>query len=627
VSPCRAQVTGIGFVGRADVGDAGIVSAASGDELVLFSLQVTEPSLGYLDSHLTQAAPTATLIEGASRVPLDLSADLLGDINKGWAAAVPKGVPVRLELAKAGFAQSFDLRAGRRVGPDPVALYRDPQQPDLNVSLGATQTLDATTSAGGSVSYQVQLQGATLSYFSPDPRTPPPGPDRGFLILNLQTANSTTTGVNAGIDATSPLPGTRVELRLADGTQITAVHQADPLGASGLLDGLYYFAVPGNLTTGRVVIDPGSAVPGYQRNGGTTDTPVTLRFAQPASFDFVFPAAQPAAPGANVGAASRRAGRQHSSSQAVLLIVALAVAAAAVGVLAVLRRRQGLAVRPVTHTRAALMAAAGIPALGWPAPHLGLPAAPAALTAGTPPANGHSPPPAATPKLVVRLLGPLEVEGLRHRLRRKPAIRLLVWLALNIGRPVGTDELRFTLATTDDNEPSEATLYSYASHLRQALPDGVLPSSDHSGYRLEGDIEVDWSTFQALAAQAATDPAAKPGLLRGALMLVRGQPLAHDSWAGVDQTIRHITTAIEQVAMDAARGALEIREPRAAEWAINQGLLALPASPLLWEARLIAAAAGSGYGLERAWTDAGRALGADLILLQPTRQRLQADLV
>jgi hypothetical protein len=233
------EVTGIGFAGRADVGDAGLVMAAAGDQLVLFTVQVTEPTtFSYLDSTLTHATPTATLIEGTARIPLDVSSGLLGDITKGWAAAIPKGVPVRLELAKAGYAQTFDLRTGRRVGPDPVALYRDPTKPDLSVSLGATQTLAATTSAGGRVSYQVELHGATLSYFSPDPRTPPPGPDRGFLILNLQTANSTASPINPTIDAAAPLPGSRIRLQLADGTQIAATHRNDPLGASGLLDGI-----------------------------------------------------------------------------------------------------------------------------------------------------------------------------------------------------------------------------------------------------------------------------------------------------------------------------------------------------------------------------------------------------
>jgi hypothetical protein len=367
----------------------------------------------------------------------------------------------------------------------------------------------------------------------------------------------------------------------------------------------------------------------HESGDNTTGGTPTLRFAQPASFDFAFPAAQVAPPLTNAVVAGRPVGRHHSTSPAIVLMAVLAiVAAAVVGLLVAVRRRQGLAVLPVTHSQAVLMAAAGLPAIRGQLPRLGLPPVPASLTAGPPTVNGHSAPPtAAQPALVVRLLGPLEVEGLRRNLRRKPAIRLLVWLALNPGRPVGTDELRFALATGDDNEPSEATLYSYASYLRRALPDGVLPPSDHRGYRLGGDVEVDWSIFQSLVAQAASQPADKPALLHAALMLVRGQPLAHDSWAGVDQTIRHMTTAIEQVAVDAARGALDVRDPRGAEWAINQGLVALPASPLLWEARLVAAAAGSGYGVERAWADAGGALGADLVLLQPTLQRLRTNLV
>jgi hypothetical protein len=46
-------------------------------------------------------------------------------------------------------------------------------------------------------------------------------------------------------------------------------------------------------------------------------------------------------------------------------------------------------------------------------------------------------------------------------------------------------------------------------------------------------------------------------------------------------------------------------------------------TPLLWELRLGAAAAGSGVGLQRAWTQAESALGEDRGMLAATYERLR----
>ncbi len=229
--------------------------------------------------------------------------------------------------------------------------------------------------------------------------------------------------------------------------------------------------------------------------------------------------------------------------------------------------------------------------------------------------------------MVVRVLGPLDVEGLISRLRRRPARRLLVCLAVFADRALSGDQLRNVLATADDTEPSAESLRTFASHLRRALPDGLLPAAGPSGgYRLTGNVEVDWGVFQALTNQAAALPAGpeRVELIDRALRLVRGIPLTGEAWAGIDQTVRHIETTIERVAADGAHVALGLRDARRAETITTQGLLAAPASPLLWEARLVAAAAGSGVGLERAWHHAKDTLGIDADLLAATYQRLRA---
>jgi hypothetical protein len=107
------------------------------------------------------------------------------------------------------------------------------------------------------------------------------------------------------------------------------------------------------------------------------------------------------------------------------------------------------------------------------------------------------------------------------------------------------------------------------------------------------------------------------------MRLVRGVPLVGDRWLGIDDTVRLIDATIETTAADGARLALELRDARTAEAILTRGLLVASKSPLLWELRLIAAAAGSGVGLERCWQQAQEALGEDAVLLAATYERLR----
>ncbi len=144
------------------------------------------------------------------------------------------------------------------------------------------------------------------------------------------------------------------------------------------------------------------------------------------------------------------------------------------------------------------------------------------------------------------------------------------------------------------------------------------------GYQLVGDVEVDAVDFETLITRiAGVGGAERPDLASRALRLVRGVPLAAGSWEGVEAQVRHLTTGVETVAVDTARLALELRDARHAEWAIGQGLLAAPEAPVLWELRLIAAAAGSGVGLERAWQQTQATLNGDAGSLALTYERLR----
>ena len=136
---------------------------------------------------------------------------------------------------------------------------------------------------------------------------------------------------------------------------------------------------------------------------------------------------------------------------------------------------------------------------------------------------------------------------------------------------------------------------------------GFAQSMDlRSAKRVGAGVELDLALFEELIAQAATKPADRVRLFEAALALVRGEPLAHQSSPGVDQQVHHMVATIEAVAHQAANDALQEGDALRAESAISRGLLACPSSPLLWEDRLLAAARGSGYGLEQAWRAAHR---------------------
>jgi len=619
-----SRVAGIGFV-HTEALPTQTVTAAPGDQLAVIDLRISAYDEPYLDpGTLDGPFATFTVVAGSTRTPLPIDAGP-SNVTPGtdvYAVAVPVGAPVYLQASRAGFTQTLDLRTGRRVGMSPDVLYRDPAQPWLETSVGTTQTLDATESPGGTgVAFDVTVANVYLTYFPPDPSLRPPVLDTGWLILDATTAALTPGGDPLPNLQAKPLPAAALHLVLAGGTQVPAAH-VDQLGEQGLLGGIFYFSVPADLTKAQLVVEPGV-------NVAATDnaSPVDLAFTQPATFDLSLPSEAPASPPLVAPGVVPAAAVDHPRFPwaEIAVLVALALIAGAVCIVSLRRWRDpGLAALPVVHTQAALMAGAGPPALS--ASPRGLGPGPPVIDASAEPAADAPAPPAGT-RLVVSVLGPLVVEGLTRTVRRKPVTRLLVCLALNIDRAMPSDTLRYLLATGEDAEPSESTLYNYAHHLRQALPEGILPANNPGGYRLGPGVEVDWAIFEGLVARAAAEPAEMPRLVTTALSLVRGQPLAQMSWAGIEDRVNEMVATIERVAHDAATAALAARDARAADWAISRGLLASPGSPGLLEDRMVAAAAGSGYGVERAWADAQRILGPDAAWLEPAYRSLRGSSV
>jgi hypothetical protein len=225
--------------------------------------------------------------------------------------------------------------------------------------------------------------------------------------------------------------------------------------------------------------------------------------------------------------------------------------------------------------------------------------------------------------LIVRVLGPLEVDGLVKPIRRRSVRRLLVVLAITPERPMGADELAMAISDHPDRDPKTASLQSYASILRSSLADGLLPDATTDGYRLDhGAIAVDWLAVAAIASEVPRQTGWEERAA-GALELVRGPPLTGGSWEGVEPAVRSMQATIEHLARDLAAHLIAEGNPVRAEWAAAKGLAAVAGSVGLWQERLDAAAAGSGYGLERAWTDARAVLGADAALLSARYQHLR----
>ena len=513
---------------------------------------------------------------------------------------------------------------------------------DTEIDPHAMATLVAMATINGSVrtiDFPISFASATLSSVGPASPATPIRPDQAFLAVNMSASVGDADGTQ--VEPYAALPGSNVSLRLSDGTALHPV-SSDGESLPTLLSPTYTFVVPARLGDAQLVIAPNQVAAQYL-DSSATFKPVTLTFTAPAIFNLGFPPSGGAANGQPKGGGPPTAHAKRAGEFPLVIVIVIvgAVIAAGVGVETARRRKHWLPARPVRTSQAALLALtdAERTRLAAPRPPPALEAPPAMLSPWVPrpdytattetpaaPPDTHSDAAAREPVMIIRILGPLDVEGLTHTVRRRSALRLLVCLAIHAEREVSVEELRDGIATKTDAPPATATVHSIASTLRNRhLPSGLLPpiGPGSNGYRLSTGVEVDWSMFQALSARADTlDGAARLELLSRALRLVRGAPLAHSLWQGVTRACQQMETEIETTAADAARLALELRDARGAEWAISQGVRAVGDSVVLWELRLVAAAAGSGHGLERAWRDAQERLGADASMLAATYQRL-----
>ena len=199
------------------------------------------------------------------------------------------------------------------------------------------------------------------------------------------------------------------------------------------------------------------------------------------------------------------------------------------------------------------------------------------------------------PRLMV--LGPVTVNGGDKSLgatRRGRATELVAYLALHSGatmhqinevmwpgqrvskqnRNSFVSRVRHWLGHTADNQP-------YLAHV-----------NDGGDYRLHGDVTCDWHDFLHLAREGLSSGEEGADDLEAALRLVRGRPflgIDPDAYTWAEADTQQMISAIVDVAHTLANIRLRQDNARAAQAAAAQGLLAEPASEVLYRDAMRAA--------------------------------------
>ncbi|MEW6473878.1 MAG: hypothetical protein AB1679_16625 [Actinomycetota bacterium] len=210
--------------------------------------------------------------------------------------------------------------------------------------------------------------------------------------------------------------------------------------------------------------------------------------------------------------------------------------------------------------------------------------------------------------ILVRLLGPVEIEGAKQPIDRRKAVELVVYLATH---PKGLNDERLKTALWPDDRAPQSSFNTTVTRARSRLGtagDGShhLPHVVATGgiYRVGSRVTTDVVLLERhLVAARAAAPEAALRILRSGLELVRGAPLAGArqgyEWAYAEGLIARIETLVGEAAHHLAQLALEAHDPDLAQWAARQGLLASPGDEVLFRDRMLACdLAGNPAGVE-----------------------------
>ena len=194
-----------------------------------------------------------------------------------------------------------------------------------------------------------------------------------------------------------------------------------------------------------------------------------------------------------------------------------------------------------------------------------------------------------TGNVEVRVLGPVEVDGVEGPLVRHPKLtELIVYLAMH---PDGATTRVWSVALWPDRRVPQQTIANRLSEARHALG---FASDDRPRMRRNGErhriveTPTDWDVFRSLARR--DDPTA----WHAALELVRGRPfdgLQQGHWVVLEGFAAEIEEAVVTCALQYGTERLTAGDGEAAAWAAQRGLRANPFDERLHRLAMRAAAA------------------------------------
>jgi hypothetical protein len=212
--------------------------------------------------------------------------------------------------------------------------------------------------------------------------------------------------------------------------------------------------------------------------------------------------------------------------------------------------------------------------------------------------------------VIVKVLGPVELEGWLCPPERAMVTELACYLALHHDRRFSGEQLRFALRPDGEHEPSAKTMRTYLSQLRKCLGPDYLSSG--GGYEFPWWVDSDFAIFKRTSeTERLANRVHSLEFIRGRPF--EGVPAATYGWVFSELWISEIETTIVSIAHRIALECLEAGLIEKAEHCVRQGLLGVPQDLSLWELRLRIAAQSSDGALERAKDEAAATLGSDAL--------------